>query len=181
MKYRGKLFWISLTVSMALLLSVALGIYAGGVAMAVPLAGVGGFYIEADRIEIRDFKLLPEVGETSEKKAVPQVATQMDADIKGLKLYKDLNIPGQGKVRVLITASGVVKSTGMVLDMTKISADHSFKKLTIKEEASSDFRKKFGMDAPHLVLKDPKIQAHYLFNNSISLPGMKLEVQKLKK
>lgn len=180
MKYRGKLFWSCLTISMALLMFVVSAIYAGGVALAVPLAGVGGFTIEADSIAISNFKLLPHMGETSEKKVVPQVTTQMNARIKGLKLYKDFNLPGGGKVRAMVTASGEVKSNGMVLDMTRLTGDHSFKKLTIQEHYSNDFRQKFEMKAPTLILKKPKIRAHYLFNNSISLPGMKLELHMLK-
>jgi len=179
LKYRKKWFWTSLTISFTLLLVVLSGVYAGGVAMAVPIAGVGGFQIEADQIKISNFKLLPTVGESSEKKSIPQVATQMDAKIKGLKLYKDLDIPGQGKIRVMVTASREVVSNGMVLDMSKLTGDHQFQKLKIHENHSQDFRQKFDMSAPSLVLKDPKIRGHYLFNNSISLPGMKLELHKV--
>ncbi|SMO76981.1 DUF6230 family protein [Melghirimyces algeriensis] len=180
MNYRGKLFWSSITISMAVLMFFLSAFYMGGVALAVPIAGVGGFNIEADRIMITDFRLLPTVGETSEKKAIPQANAQMNAKIKGLKLYKDLNVPGQGKVRVMVTSSGEVKSNGMVLDMTRLIGDHSFKKLTIKENYSHDVRKKFEMKSPHLVLKNPKIRAHYLYNNSITLPGMKLDLHYLK-
>lgn len=148
--------------------------------MAVPIAGVGGFTIEADTITISNFKLLPHMGETSEKKAVPQVTTQMNAKIKGLKLYKDFDLPGGKKVRAMVSATGEVKSNGMVLDMTKLTGDHSFKKLTIQEHQSNDFRKKFEMKAPSLILKKPKITAHYLYNNSISLPGMTLDLHMLK-
>ncbi|WP_380705456.1 DUF6230 family protein [Salinithrix halophila] len=179
MTYRRKWFWTCLTISLTVLSLIVSGLFAGGVAAAVPIAGIGGFSIEADRIVITDFKLLPKVGPTSEKKAVPQVATQMDAKIRGLRLYKDLHMPGQGKVRILVTASGEVISKGMVLDMSKLTGDHDFKKLTIKEKTSNDFRQKFGMDAPDLVLTNPKMRGHYLFNNSISLPGMKLELKKL--
>ncbi|MFD1428113.1 hypothetical protein JOD24_002590 [Kroppenstedtia sanguinis] len=180
MKYRGKIFWSSLTISLALLIAVVSGIYAGGVAMAVPIAGVGGFTIEAEQIDITKFKLFPHVGDTSDKKSVPQVATQMDAKIKGLKLFKDVNVPGGTKFRIMITASGEVTSNGMVLDMSRIAADHNFKKLTIKDNYSNDFRRKFEMNAPVLVLKKPKIRGHYLYNDSISLPGMKLELHKIK-
>ncbi|SDW78723.1 hypothetical protein SAMN05444487_10698 [Marininema mesophilum] len=179
MRYRGKLFWISLVTSFTVLSLLVTGLLAGGVAAAVPIAGVGGFMVEADKIVATDFKLLPKMGPTSEKKMTPQAAMQMDAEIYGMKLYKDFDIPGYGKVRVLVTCSGVAKSTGMVMDASKVEGNHSFKKFTTKENYSQDVQKKFEMSANSLVLTNAKLRGHYLFNNTISLPGMKLEFQKL--
>jgi len=164
-------------VSLCLLFTLVLGIWTGGVALAVPIGGIGGFVIEADEIQISNFKLLPKIGETSERAAYPQGSAQLDAVIKKLKLYKDLNVPGKGKVRVLITASKDVKASGLVLDLSKLQANASFSKLKIAEKHSSDWQQKFGLSAPSLVLKKPFIQSHYLFANSISLPGLSLQLE----
>lgn len=170
-----------MTVSLALLMVIVSGIFAGGVALAVPIAGIGGFTIEADEILIEDFTLFPKVGQTSEKKGVPQVGITMDGVLKNMRLYKDLSMPGGGTFRILITADRDVTTTGLLLDFTNFKADTSFKKLTIKEQASSDYRKKFGMIAPHLRLGNPKINGHYLFADTITLPGMGLKVETISK
>ena len=65
--YRWKKFWVSVTAALALLLAMGIGIWTGGVALAMPVAGIGGFVVEADEIQITNFKLLPKVGQTSEK------------------------------------------------------------------------------------------------------------------
>ncbi|SFS30351.1 DUF6230 family protein [Marininema halotolerans] len=179
MKYRGKFFWISFTTSLTVLALIVTGLFAGGVAAAVPIAGVGGFMVEADKIVATNFKLLPKFGPTSTKKVTPQAALQMDAEITGMKLYKDFDVPNMGTIRVLVTSSGVAKSTGMVMDASKVEGNHSFKKFTTKENYSSDLLKTFDMSADHLVLTNAKLRGHYLFNNTISIPGMKLEFQKL--
>jgi hypothetical protein len=177
LKYRRKWFWSSMVVALCLVFAMVLGIWTGGVALAVPIGGIGGFTVEADEIQMSNFKLLPKIGETSERAAYPQGSAQLDGVIKNLNLYKDLNVPGTGKVRVLITASEDVKASGLVLDLSKLTADASFDKLKIAEKNSSDWQQKFGLSAPKVVLKNPSIQGHYLFANSISLPGLGLKLE----
>ena len=168
---------MSMVTALSLLFLLVLGIWAGGVALAVPIGGIGGFFIEAEQIRISNFKLLPKVGETSERSLYPQGSAQLDAVIKKLKLYKDLNVPGAGKVRVLITASGDVKASGLVLDLSKLDADASFNQLKVAEKNSRDWQKKIGLSAPEVVLNKPVIQGHYLFANRISLPGLTLQFE----
>ncbi|MFC7440701.1 DUF6230 family protein [Laceyella putida] len=177
MRYRGKRFWSSMVVALCLVFALVMGIWTGGVALAVPIGGIGGFVIEADEIQISNFNLLPKIGETSERAAYPQGSVQLDGVIKNLKLYKELDVPGKEKVRVLITASKDVKASGMVLDLSKLQADASFNKLKIAEKYSNDWQGKFGLSAPRLVLEKPFIQGHYLFANSISLPGLSLQLE----
>lgn len=177
MKYRGKWFWSSMVTALSLLFLLVTGIWSGGVALAVPIGGIGGFVIEADQIRISNFKLLPKVGETSDRAAYPQGSAQLDAVIKNLKLYKDLKVPGMGQVRVLITASGDVEASGLVLDLSKLEADASFNRLKVAEKNSRDWQEKLSLSAPSLVLNKPFIQGHYLFANRISLPGMALQFE----
>ncbi|MDI3328930.1 MAG: DUF6230 family protein [Alicyclobacillaceae bacterium] len=177
MRYRWKWFWLSMTGALAMLFALVLGIWKGGVALAVPIAGIGGFYIEADEINIQNFKLLPKIGPTSETDGFPQGAANLEAVIKGLKLYKDVDFAGQGKVRVMITAAQDVKASGLVLDLSRLNSDGDFAKLEVAEHNSGDPTQKFSLGAANIVLKKPVIQGHYLFANSISLPGMGLQFQ----
>lgn len=166
-----------MVVALCLVFTLVLGIWTGGVALAVPVGGIGGFIIEADEIQISNFKVLPKIGETSERAAYPQGSAQLDGVIKKLKLYKDLDVPGVGKVRVLMTASKDVKATGVILDLSRMQADANFSKLKVAEKHSSDWQQKFSLSAPSLVLKKPYIQGHYMFANSISLPGLSMKLE----
>ncbi|MBX6396217.1 MAG: hypothetical protein IRY98_11075, partial [Alicyclobacillaceae bacterium] len=144
----------------------------------VPVAGIGGFFIEADEIDIQNFKMLPKIGATSETSAFPQgEGANFDAVIKGMKMYKDVDIPGQGKVRVLITAAQDVKASGLTLDLSRLDCDGDFSKMEVAEHNSSDPMQKFSLGAATMVLKKPVIQGHYLYANSISLPGMVMQFQ----
>lgn len=173
--YRWKKFWVSMTAALALLLAMGIGIWTGGVALAMPVAGIGGFVVEADEIQITNFKLLPKVGQTSEKSRYPQASSSLDGVIKGMKLYKDFEV-GAFKARILITASKDVKASGLVLDMTRMTADSSFKRLKVEEKYSTNPLEKISLSAPSMNLKNVKIRGHYLFANSISIPGMTLDV-----
>ncbi|CAB3393371.1 DUF6230 family protein [Kyrpidia spormannii] len=177
MGYRWKWFLYSMSGALALLFALVFGIWKGGVALAVPVAGIGSFYIEADQIDVTNFKLLPKIGESSESSVVPQGASTLDATIKGMKLYKDVDMPGKGRVRVLITAAGDVKASGLTLDLSRLSSDGSFTQLEVAEHNDTDPTKKFSMGASSIVLNKPVIEGHYLFANSISLPGMVMQFE----
>ncbi len=172
--YRWKRFCVSLTAALALLFAMGIGIWTGGVALAMPVAGIGGFIVEADEIQITNFKLLPKIGQTSEKSVYPQASSSLDGVIKGMKLYKDFEL-GSFKARVLIKASKDVKALGLVLDMTRMTADSSFSKLKVEENTTNSLEK-LSLSATSLNLKNVKIRGHYLFANSISIPGMSLDV-----
>ena len=60
--------------------------------------------------------------------------------------------------------------------MTRMTADSSFKRLKVQEKYSTNPLEKISLSAPSMNLKNVKIRGHYLFANSISIPGMTLDV-----
>lgn len=174
--YNWKRFSLSISGSIAALCFIIGILWNGGIAFAVPVAGVGGFTITADEIQMNNYKMLPSAGETSEKPLVPQARVSLDAAIKNMKLTKDLDAPFIGNVRIFIQSTGTVKATNMILDMTKMASDTQFSKLTIAEKNSDNPTKKFMLSSPDAVLKNPKIIAHYLFANTISIPDMQFHL-----
>jgi hypothetical protein len=172
-----KRFWQAMLIGFLLICILAGGIFFGGVALAVPVGGIGGFTIEFSRIEATEFQLTPKLGESSEQQSIPQGSARLNGKIYDLKLYKDLKIPGGKTVRILITAEKPVEVKGLQLDLSKLNADATFTNLTIKETYSDEWNKKFGLQAPSFVFTNTSITSHYLFTNSITLPGLGLKVE----
>lgn len=176
---------------------IGLLIMASGTAYAVPLAGIGGFTIEADKVTSESVVIYPGVDDTSERSAYPMaVVEQKNVKIEGLRQYKKLpvdSMPGlSGNARILITSDETVTADEQVLKVSNIQAEKAtFNGQVIDESNSDDPSRKFSIgsgefegrtvsiskDGPAQKLTNVKIQAHYLASNQISLPGMQLAVQ----
>ena len=176
---------------------IGLLIMASGTAYAVPLAGIGGFTIEADKVTSEEVIIYPGVDDTSERSAYPMaVVEQKNVRIEGLRQIKELDVgsmPGlSGKARIVITSDETVTADEQVLKASKIEAESAtFNGQVIDEHDSDDPTRKFDIssgsfegrtvdvskDGPAQTLKNVEIQAHYLASNQISLPGMELSVQ----
>ena len=59
MHYRRKRLYIALAGALAALTVINIGILTGGVALALPIGGIGGFRIEADEVRLQNFSALP--------------------------------------------------------------------------------------------------------------------------
>jgi hypothetical protein len=157
-----------------------------GVALAAfPIAGIGGFVIEADQIIGEGFTLYPIVGETSEQGSSSQAAVDLGkATIIGLRLSKELPVAG-GTAKVVITSSGNVVGSGVKLRVTGITADNaSFEGLDAEEhygdysgDGKVDASDKLDLKAPNVVLENAAINGHALFATAIVIPGMGLDLQ----
>jgi hypothetical protein len=165
--------------SLALLL-VSFGI--SGVAYAVPIAGVGDFYVEFDHLEGTGYTFYPKMGETSAESSAPQGVNLIDnLTIQNLKLYKDFNIGGQW-IRVEITSgSQPVRISGLEQDAGLIQANASFSNLALAEKQNSDWQKQFKQSSSSIVLDHAKIKTHYLFQKTMSMNGMKLVIERINK
>ncbi|RJQ26015.1 MAG: hypothetical protein C4589_10410 [Peptococcaceae bacterium] len=157
-----------------------------GVALAAfPIAGIGGFVIEADQVIGEGFSLYPIVGETAEQGDSPQAAVDLGkATIIGLRLSKELPVAGR-TAKVVITSSGNVVGSGVKLRVTGITADNaSFEGLDAEEhygdysgDGKVDASDKIDLKAPNVVLENTAINGHALFATTIVIPGMGLDLQ----
>lgn len=142
-----------------------------GVAAAVPLAGIGHFTVEFDKLEGTSFKFFPKIGETGERDAAPMVRNVIDqATVYGLHIYKDIELPGGNTVRLHIKASEPVKIKGLIQDASKIKGNFQFHELAL-EENHTDGLKEFTQHATKLTITDAKILTNYLFQTLVTLQG----------
>lgn len=173
--YGGKKFWASFGVSLAVMVAAVAFLMSAGVAFALPVAGIGGFSVTSNQIDLTNFKLLPTLGQTSERQLTPQANVQADATIHGMTLTKDFVLP-MGTARVTISTDQDVTATGLVMNLTGMQADAAFSNMAIKEFYNVDPSKTLSLTADTAIMKNADIRAHYLFTNSITIPSLSLNV-----
>ncbi|MDI9481275.1 MAG: hypothetical protein WAO57_02315 [Syntrophomonadaceae bacterium] len=146
-----KLFKRSAGISLvALVALITLLVATGTVFAAAPIAGVGGFVIEAGTINGSDFELIPALTSTNtgDAHAVSQTsipndyqtvypAAQVwlgDVSIDGLNLWKNISleaiahlfdIPNVSYVQVIIEAADGVAGENLTMNATDIAADNA--------------------------------------------------------
>ncbi|QLD89287.1 hypothetical protein HWV07_09705 [Natronomonas salina] len=199
--YNKRILAAGLAASIGALALIGVLLAASGVAYAVPLAGVGGFTVEADEIRGESMYMYPGVEETSESDAQPVAVTEMQStEIDGLTLTKEMDaspMPGlDGTMRVVISQGGneTVETGQQMLKFTSLQAEESqFSGQVVNEHNSDNPSDQFDIAAPGdaqdgktvnisgsepgLVLKNAEIQAHYLAVSSISIPDIQINVE----
>jgi hypothetical protein len=203
--YNKRTFGKSMGATFAVLVMIAILIMSTGTAFAVPLAGIGGFTIQADKLTAESVVIYPGVGDTSNQDAYPMaVVEQKNVKIEGLVLTKTIDVsavPGlSGQVKLVQSANGTVTADQQLVKITRLQAEKAvFNQQVIDEANEGGPSRSFGFwqgdaaktqnklpdgrivdisnDGPAQKFKDVTIQAHYLASSSISLPGLTLEVQ----
>lgn len=199
--YRKKLLAGGSALSFGVVALIALLVLHTGTAYAVPLAGVGGFTIQADEIRGHGAHIYVGADDTSEREAVPMSVTELQrSEIDGLELVKTLNvasIPGlSGNARIVISGTDTVTTGNQVLKATSIRADQAtLRGQVIDESPAADPSEQFSIDAgrtpsegqtvdpgadgdqPGLVLENATIDAHYLATNRITIPGQSITIE----
>lgn len=172
-----------------------------GTAFAVPLAGVGGFQIQADSIEGDDLLLYPGLADSSQVDDYPNSIVELRSNtIEGLRLTKTLDLSdytdaADGRARLVITSDGTVEADRLLLKTPALEADEAtFNGLEISESDSDSLDRAFEIRAPSnpaetrqidldggsnpgLELENADIRATYLATNEITLPGLELKFQ----
>ncbi|WP_102027087.1 DUF6230 family protein [Salirhabdus sp. Marseille-P4669] len=151
-----------------------------GTVFALPLGGIGDFYVEFDELEGTNFQLLPQIGETGNSDAEPMVRNKMDtAKIKNLHIYKDIKLPTGNWIRIHIKASGDTTITGLIQDARFIDANLSFDELAIKEKNTEAYNENWTQSASTIRITDAKIVTDYLFQTTVSLSGAKISIESI--
>ena len=168
-------FAVVFAVGNLLLLGVGASIAMGGVAVAVPTAGVGGFTVQFDELQGQGFQQYATVGNNSDCAAYPAFVAKIDSGtIKGLHLYKDIQVPmTDDTMRMSIKSDKTAEFSGLTQKATYLKADLAFNEgQTIKAGApSADVENQIGLSAPAVTIKDATIKSQAQFVNSITLPG----------
>lgn len=155
-----------------------------GTVFAVPLGGMGDFYVTFDELEGEGFELNPQMGETGDADEAPLVRNIMDkATINNLHIYKDLKMPTGGWVRINITTSEPAEIEGLIQDARLIDADLEFDEMEIMQANTSEmsveeeFRKNWSQVGETVTIKDAKIVTDYLFQDKVALNGAMISLE----
>ncbi|MGC4377260.1 DUF6230 family protein [Fictibacillus sp. Mic-4] len=177
-----KKFWMALASGFLFLGLLVSFLGVSGVAYAVPITGVGDFTVSFDKLEGNGYTFYPKLGENSQNKSIPMGRNEIkELTVYGLKITKELQVTDGQWVRITVTASKPVKITGLIQDARSLNGDATFNKMAIAEHFSDDWQKQFTQGADGIVLKNATLKTDYLFQNTVTLNGMKLSVERIKK
>jgi hypothetical protein len=200
--YDKKLLAKSTGASLGVVAIIGLVFLSTGTAFALPISGIGGFLIQADRIEGDDLLLYPGLADGSERENYPHAIVEIrDQEIEGLRLSKTFDLSDytgvvDGRARLVIESDGdPVTINQLFLKTPELNADEAqFSGLEISENDSGDFEESFSIEAPSdmpetrsldfeetddpgIVLDDAEIRATYLTTDEITLPNLALSFQ----
>lgn len=152
---------------------------------AFPIAGVGGFVIEANRITGNNLQITTELGATELHDNWGQAKIELgQANITGLKLSKKVNLNGAlneygiKDLDIVITPApgATVSGTNLRLGVTGLTATSSdFRNLRADERSSSRPIERLRIRANQLTLNNPKLNTHTMAVGSITIPGLKVK------
>jgi len=161
-----------------------------GVAYAAPISGFGEFTVKFDKMVGKGFQLYGGVADGGSSQNNPVAVNKIDsATIDNLQIIKEfpaLNL------RVVVSSSKPVEIKGLVQKATLINGDASFTDMTMKEnyvgnmdiktpqDAIAAAAKEFTQDAGTITITNGDLKTLYLFQQSVSLPGMKVYFEHIK-
>lgn len=155
-------------------------------ALALPVGGMGDFYVKFEKLEGEGFSLHPHIGETSDDDAAPLVRNQMEkATIEGLHIYKDLKLPGDHWIRINVTTSEPTTIKGLVQDAKVVDANLSFGEMTVAQKNTSKmsaleaFKQNWTHQADTVTITDAEISTAYLFQSAVNLQAAQISIEML--
>ncbi|WP_136717735.1 DUF6230 family protein [Halorientalis salina] len=172
-----------------------------GTAFAMPVAGIGGFQIQADSIEGDDLLLYPGLADGSNQDDYPHSIVELrNNEIENLRLTKTFDLDEytdsmDGRARLVIESGGTVEIERLLLKTPELGADEAtFNGLEISESDSDDLEESFSIRAPSdpddtrqidlnggenpgLEMTNADIRATYLATDEITLPDLELKFQ----
>lgn len=170
-----------------LLLTVLLAVFGfSGTIFAVPLGGMGDFFVQFDKLEGEGFTLRPHIGETGNESDAPLVRNEIDrATIENLHIYKDLRLPAGGWVRIHVKASEPTIIQGLIQDARFVDANLHFSEMSIEQKNTSEmtpeelFRENWTHHASKITITDATIVTDYLFQNMVKLGGAQISLERI--
>ncbi|MCO8246475.1 MULTISPECIES: DUF6230 family protein [unclassified Haladaptatus] len=176
MAINTKKFAIVIGAALVLQAATVGAIATGGTAIAVPTAGVGGFTVTFDQLEGQGFTQYASLENSSECGTYPSAVAKINqGSIKGLKMYKDVEIPkgmpgGGTTVRLMISSDKTVKFRGMTQKFTYLQGNLKMENQKTLSDPNS-MKSSFSLSAPTIVIDDGRIKAQSQFLQSITLSG----------
>lgn len=153
-------------------------------AFVMPIGGMGEFYVTFDRLEGRGFNLDSNLEDNGQQEdVVPLVRSELEgATVYGLHIYKELNLPFIGWIRMNIESTEPTLVQGFVQEARFIEADVTFNNFGITQHDFNEMiveHTLWNQSADAISITDAKIMTDYLFQEIISLDGMTFSVERI--
>lgn len=172
-------FTKAFSASMLLTGMMSVAILQGGVALAVPMGGVGGFTVTFDSLEGQNMQMYPTVANNSECDAYPSLVTTISSgEISGLELYKDIGIPGTSDEMRVVMESDDVEFTGLRQRFTYLNGNFTFDEgQTISQEPGGDVEDQFTLSADRIRIDGSKINTQSQYLRTVTLADLSVYVE----
>lgn len=176
-------FFIAFFSGFMLLAGVATTFGITSTAFVMPIGGMGEFYVTFDRLEGRGFNLDSNLEDNQQEDVAPLVRSELEgATVYGLHIYKELNLPVFGWIRMNIESTEPTLIQGFVQEARFIEADVTFNNLGITQHDFNEMMVEHALwnqSADAISITDAKIMTDYLFQEIISLDGMTFSVERI--
>lgn len=152
-------------------------------AFGLPIGGMGDFHVKFDRLEGTGFVLDTNLERQGRDDVTPLVKNEIQgATVHGLHMFKELNLPIIGWVRLNVNASEPTMIQGLVQEARFIEADIQMKNLGISENDFTQILEGgslWSQRADMVSITDAEIVTDYLFQDIVSLKGMNFSVERI--
>ncbi|MDZ7730122.1 MAG: hypothetical protein U5K37_02800 [Natrialbaceae archaeon] len=171
-------------VSNLLFIGVIAAVVATDVALAVPMAGVGGFTVTFERLEGQGLQQYPAVASNDDCEAFPAAVTQMEsATATNLQLFRDVNVPeaapGDLDTFRLVISADSAEYTGLTQEFMSLESDSlTFPQgQQVEQRAGGDPQDQFMISGDEVIIENGVIHANSQFTESISLSGSSVSLE----
>lgn len=167
--------------TLGLILLLLILLFTGALLAAFPLTGIGEYVVAAEKIEGKDFKLIPELSKNSTTVGYIQLK---EAKIDDLFLSKNVNLSGVLKnygvsdVDIIVAIKKKISGSDLFMYVTGIDAKETgFSDLGVVENENEYFSTGVELDTVELLLNDAKLYTNHLVAREIYINPLGLRIQ----
>lgn len=166
--------------TLGLILLLLILLFTGALLAAFPLTGIGEYVVAAEKIEGKEFKLIPELSKNSTTVGYIQLK---EAKIDDLFLSKNVNLSGVlitygvSDIDIIVAIKKKINGTDLMMYVTGIDArETGFLDLGVVESKNDYFKTGVELDTVELLLNDAKLYTHHLVAKEIYINPLGLRI-----
>lgn len=166
--------------TLGLILLLLILLFTGALLAAFPLTGIGEYVVAAEKIEGKEFKLIPELKGESTTVGFIQLK---EAKIDDLFLSKNVNLSGVlitygvSDIDIIVAIKKKINGTDLLMYVTGIDArETGFLDLGVVESKNDYFKTGVELDTVELLLNDAKLYTHHLVAKEIYINPLGLRI-----
>lgn len=166
--------------TLGLILLLLILLFTGALLAAFPLTGIGEYVVAAEKIEGKEFKLIPELKGESTTVGFIQLK---EAKIDDLFLSKNVNLSGVlitygvSDIDIIVAIKKKISGSDLFMYVTGIDArETGFLDLGVVESKNDYFKTGVELDTVELLLNDAKLYTHHLVAKEIYINPLGLRI-----